>query len=313
MPRLVELQVLGTAGGAPTRSRSLPAILLRDWNGFSMLFDAGEGVQYSLLRRGVPVTRIDVVAVTHSHGDHVNGLPGLLQSMYMHDRRRPLTIVGPTSVLGFVREVLGVEDYRLGFEVSTVEVKGEGSVTLAVRGGDRVELRWAPACHTVESYAYRVEWHLRPRLNPEALKKSLGGKVWLARKLLEEGSVYVEGVGRVSIEDVAEGGTSPLAIVYTGDTSEPCDSVLKLSRGARILIHDATFADEMADEAVERGHSTGSQAARAASAAGVYLLILFHISARYEGREAIKILEEASKLFPRVILAWDGLKVVARA
>jgi ribonuclease Z len=313
LPRLIELQVLGTAGGVPTRSRALPAVLVRDWNGLSVLFDAGEGVQYSLLKRGIPVTRIDVIAVTHAHGDHINGLPGLLQSMYMHERRRPLTIVGPPSVLRFVRDVLGVEDYRLGFEVSTVEVRGEGGASLAIRGGDRVELKWAPACHTIESYAYRLEWHLRPRLDPEALKKLLGGRVQLIRRLLEEGSVYVEGVGRVSVKEVSTRDASSLAIVYTGDTSEPCDTVIRLSRGARVLIHDATFSDEMADEAAERGHSTGSQAARAAFAAGVYLLILFHVSARYEGREALRILREASKIFPRVILAWDGLKVVARA
>ena len=315
MPRLVEIQVLGTAGGVPTPSRSLPAVLVRDWNGLSILLDAGEGVQYSLLRRGVSVTRIDVVAITHAHGDHINGLPGLLQSMYMHDRRRPLTIVGPPSVSRFVREVLGVEGYRLGFKVSMVEVSGEGGITLIERGGDRVELKWAPACHTVESYAYRIEWILRPRLNPEALRRLLGDKrrAQLIQKLLEEGHVYVEGTGVVRLDEVIARKASSLAVVYTGDTSEPCGPVISLSKGARVLIHDATFTDDLADEAAERGHSTGSQAARVAAMAGAHLLILLHLSARYEGREALRILREASKLFPRVILAWDGLKVVARA
>ncbi len=310
MARSVEVVFLGTSGGVPTHARGLPSVLVRDWNGLSILLDAGEGVQLALARMGVAVTRIDVIAITHAHGDHINGLPGLLQSMYMYERSKPLLVFGPRSVMHFLRDLLEVERYDFSFEIVGVQVEGRGGHLLWDRGGDRVTISWAPACHSVESYAYRIEWRLRPRLDPEAVKALLGSNPRLVGEVLERGETRLPNGRVVRLSDIARDKARGASIVYTGDTSYPCAGVAELARGARLLIHDSTFAEDLAEEARERGHSTGVQAARAAREAGASLLVLTHVSARYEGYEARRIEREASRVFPNVILAWDGLKLL---
>ena len=163
--RLVRLTVLGSGGGAPTPERWLPAFYVEDWMGVGVLLDAGEGAQLRLAQAGRSVNDIDFILVTHAHGDHVNGLPGLLQSMYMNDRSRPLRIYAPRAVAEFVEDTLEVGGYRLGFEVEVVRVAGRGSARLASRGGDELVLHWFPVCHTVEAYGFKLEWRLRPRLS----------------------------------------------------------------------------------------------------------------------------------------------------
>ncbi len=311
MPRSVEILFLGTSAGTPTASRGLPSILVTDWNGFSILLDAGEGVQYRLRETGVHPTRIDAILVTHAHGDHINGLPGLLQTMYMLDRSRPLLIAGPPSVIEFVKDVLDVESYDFGFTLHLAPLPPEGDATLASRGGDSLSLQWAPACHTVDSRAYRLEWRLRPRLDPQKIRLLLGEGP-AVRELIERGSTARSG-RVVRLEDVVSEPPRRLAITYTGDTSEPCPPVERLASGSRILIHDSTFDRSLEREAVRRGHSSARLAAEAAARARAHLLVLTHISARYEGREARKLLEEARVVFPRVILAWDGLRLTAQA
>jgi ribonuclease Z len=311
MGRTVTVTFLGTAGGVPTRQRRLPSILVEDWNGHAILLDAGEGVQYSLLETGRHPARLDAILVTHAHGDHINGLPGLLQTMYMMKRRKPLLIAGPPEVLEFVTDVLEAEGYRLGFEVRAAPLPHRGSLVLYRIGGDKLILRWARACHTVDSRAFRLEWALRPRLSKDKVRTILHGEPRLVREILEKGwVVYNDRV--VTIDDVAEAPRRSLSIVYTGDTSQPCRGVVELARGASLLIHDATFDSSMEDEARERGHSTARLAAAAARDAGVKSLVLTHISARYEGRRARLLLEEAAAVFPYVILAWDGLRLRLR-
>lgn len=310
MARTVKVVMLGTSGGVPTLRRRLPAILIQDWMGTTILLDAGEGVQESLLRLGLPPTRIDFIAITHSHGDHVNGLPGLLQSMYMYERRRPLLIMGPSSVVEFVRGVLGVLEYNLGFRVALRAIEGEGSLTLVERGGDKVVISWAPACHSVESYGFRLDWLLRPRIDARLAKELLGDNMALLRELIARGRVTLDDGRVVRISDIAREPGRNLGIAYTGDTAEPCKSLDRILRGVRLLIHDSTFTSDKSDEALERGHSTSLMAAKAAAEAGAHLLVLTHVSARYEGGEARRMVEEARRVFPNVLLAWDGLTLL---
>ncbi len=275
--------------------------------GTGVLLDAGEGAQLRLAQAGHSVNDIDFIAVTHAHGDHVNGLAGLLQSMYINDRSRPLTIFAPRDAADYVEETLEVGGYRLGFEVRVRKITGWGSETLASRGGDSLILSWFPVCHTVEAYGFRLEWRLRPRLDPAALERA-GVKGPMVAELLSRGRVTVGG-RTVVLDDVA-GAPASMSLVYTGDTG-PCRSVVEAARGARVLIHDSTFDSSLEDEAHERGHSTSRDAARAAAQAGVELLILAHVSARYRGG-ALGLLREAREIHPRSLLAWDMARLIFR-
>jgi ribonuclease Z len=294
------------------RSRRQPSVLVRDWAGFNVLLDAGEGVQRSLFKAGVSPARVDVVAVTHPHGDHVNGLAGLLMTMSLEGRRKPLTLVSTPETLEFVRETLEATKTRLGFEVEAVEARGRGSLELRRGGGDTLTLHWFPVCHTVEAVGFLLEWRLRPRVSPERLG-SLGLRPgpWV-REVLERGEAVVAGV-RVTLDMLSGEPPGALRIAYTGDTGHPCPSLEEAVRGVDVLIHEATLEAGLEGEASERGHSTALQAAEAAARAGAYLLVLVHVSGRYEGFEARRLLDGARKVFPNALLAWDGARLVVSA
>ncbi|MEB3862250.1 MAG: MBL fold metallo-hydrolase [Desulfurococcales archaeon] len=302
----VKATVLGSGGSVPTRERRAPAIAVTDWAGHNILLDAGEGVQVSMQRAGMSPSSLDLVAVTHNHGDHVNGLPGLLQSMYVNDRERPLTLIAPPPVIDFVFEVLEATETRIGFRIDAVKAKGWGHHTLWRRGGDELRIKWLPSCHTRESVAFLLEWRLRPRLDPGRLER-LGVKpgAWL-RELIEKGEATVEG-RRLRLEEVSIN-VDPIRILYTGDTG-PCTSILQAAAGVDLLIHDSTYTSARRREALERGHSTSLDAAMIARRAGARVLVLAHISARYSGWEALEMLREARRIHGATILAWDGATV----
>jgi len=304
---LAEVVFLGTGATVPTLERFLPGILVRDRIGDAILLDSGEGVQLRLAQLGVSPSSIDVIAVTHEHGDHVNGLPGLLQSMYVGGRSRGLTIVAPASIAWFVSEALEAKEDRLGFKVDVIVAKGRGSLEVNRASGDTLTLYWFPVCHTVEAYGYSLEWKLRPRISLEKFE-ALGVKPgpWL-RDLLERGEASLESI-RVKLEDVIGRSGVTVKISYTGDTS-PCDDYVESIRGSRVLIHDSTFHSELEVEARGKGHSTSKEAAEKALEAGAKLLVLTHISSRYRGFEARRLLEESRKVFSNTLLSRDLMRV----
>lgn len=298
----VDIVVLGSGGVVPTSERLTPSFLVYDWRGYTLLLDAGEGAQMRL--HGTPKSPHDVniILLTHEHGDHVNGLAGLLQSMSVTGREKPLRIGGPPRAVEFARDTLEATTRRLGFQVEYLELMGEGSITLYEAGGDRLQLSWGPSCHTPGSLAYRLEWIPRPRILVERLAElGLEPGPWIG-DLYSRGEALVEG-RRVRVGDIAVGRRS-VSITYTGDTA-PCSPVIELARGATLLIHDSTYASDLEGEALTRGHSTAEHAALAAGEAGAEHLLLFHVSPRYRGMEAWSLYREAYALFPKTMLAWD--------
>ena len=286
-----EIYMLGTGGAIPSRERLTSCIAVTDWNGARLLLDAGECCQLRLQRIGLPAPQIDAIMLTHSHGDHVNGLPGLLQSMAVNKRRKPLTIIAPRRLVKFIVETLEVAESRLGFPVTTIAVDdGAKPHTVYTRGGDTLTIKWFRTCHTSDSHGYIIEWSLRPRL-----RLPPGSSIETARSILRK------------VKELA----TTARIVYTGDTA-PCETTLKAAQEALVLIHEATFTDDLREEALGRLHSTALAAAVIASVARANLLVLTHVSARYRGYEARLLLEEARKVFRNVILAYDGMRLRVR-
>ncbi len=310
--RNIEILFLGTSGGVPTPERALPSILIKDWNGYKTLFDVGEGTQYRMLKLGVSLTSINLIAITHSHGDHINGLPGLLQTLYMSKRTKPLTIVCDRWSSEFIKEVLEVERIPFTFPIKVVEIRGEGFLELYSIGGDSLTLYWRPSCHTIEGYMFKLVWKLRPRLRVDRMKE-LGivpTPETIKKLLLVEGRIVI-GKRVIDLTQVSER-SREVSISYTGDTA-PCKELIPFIKGSRVLIHDSTFDSALAEKAHERGHSTALDAALVARDSGVHLLILTHISARYRGSDVLKLIKEAKKIHKNVILAWDGMKVTLTA
>ncbi|MFC3957539.1 ribonuclease Z [Halovivax cerinus] len=294
---------LGTSGAVPTVARN-PSSIFVAREGDSLLFDAGEGTQRQLMRYG---TGFDVseLFVTHVHGDHVLGIPGLLQTMDFNDRERPLTVHVPRGTRRQVRELAFALDTRVSFPVEITEVS-DGDVAYR---GDEYEVRAFRTDHDTRSVGYAlVEDERKGRFDREHAEK-LGVPVGPKFSQLHEGNpVELEDGTVVRPEQVVGEPRPGRSLVYSGDT-RPTAATVAVADEPDLLIHDATFADDRADRAGDTAHSTARQAAEIGNRAGAKRLALVHLSSRYAGDPSAH-LTEARETFAgdpaRVCLPEDG-------
>ena len=301
----VSIVFLGTGSGAPLRGRFLSSILVDDGRR-KLLLDVGEGAQYRLLEVGVSPLRITHVIVSHLHGDHVLGLPGLLATMSLLGRRVPLTVIGPPGIGDFVKVSISLIG-NVQFRVDVVEVV-DGS-RVSIDGDVNVECRFSK--HTVTNCSYAITWRVPAgRFNPDRAR-ALGLPVSLWKRVQYGEEVTLPDGRVVRPEDVLDWvGRGWFRLVYSGDTA-PTDAVVELSRGSDVLIHESTFSEsEDPLEVWSQGHSRSIDAARVALEAGVGLLVLTHVSSRYPNQDVLA--EEARRVFPRVVAAKDLLKLTFR-
>ena len=293
---------LGTGGSVPTPKRGLPAILIQR-EGEQIMFDCGEGVQRQMVKAKVGFHRKMKIFITHLHGDHVLGLPGLLQTMALLDRERKLEIYGPSGVKRFLECIRETVQFVLTFQVEVHEIEKAGIV--CDEAEYVVEAIWAN--HVIPSFAYAFVEKSRPgRFYPERAKKLKipEGSMW---SRLQQGHEVKLPDGRVVRPGQVVGPSrSGRKIVYTGDT-RPFGGFAKFAANADLLVHDATLDDDLTERAEEDGHSTVSQAAEEAKKAKAKRLILTHISARYE--DTSKLLEHAKKAFKKAEVAEDFMKI----
>jgi ribonuclease Z len=300
----MSLQVifLGTAASIPTISRALPSVVVKR-KGEVLMFDCGEGVQRQMIRSGVGFHRRMKIFVTHMHGDHVLGLPGLLQTMSLLDRQRALKVYGPAGIKAFVKAIEKTVQFVLTFPVEIHEIKKEDSVCEE----KEYEVQAAKTDHEIPSWAYALIEKPRPgRFDPKKAE-ALGvpeGPLW---SKLQHGEKVKTPKGELVKPEQVVGAPRPgRKIVYSGDT-RPTKSLLQLSEKADLLIHEATFENEMQEKAIEDGHSTPSQAARIAKKARVKRLVLTHVSSRYKNTESL--LDQARKIFPQSDVAEDFMEI----
>jgi ribonuclease Z len=243
------------------------------------------------------------VFITHMHGDHVLGLPGLLQTMALLDRQRKLEVYGPSGITLFLECMRKTVQFVLTFAVEVHEVEKEGAV--CEEKEYVVEAVWAN--HVIPNLAYAfVEKPRLGRFFPEKAKKLKvpEGRLW--SELQNGHNVKLPNGKVVKPEQVVGSRRMGRKIVYTGDT-RPFRGFAKFAAGADLLVHDATLDDELVERALEDGHSTAVQAAEDAKKAKVKRLILTHISARYQ--DASKLLVQAKKVFKETEVAEDFMKV----
>ncbi len=298
----IRVVFLGTSGSVPTLKRSLPAVVVQcsreQW-----LFDCGENVQRQMLAAKISFHRKMKVFITHLHGDHVLGLPGLLQTMALMERKEPVQIYGPVRLKDFLVCTKETLNFGLNYPVEINQIKSEGVVC----DEEGYQVTAAKSNHAVESYAYAfVE---KPRPGKFYPKKALGlgiavGELW--SKLQRGEEITLPNGKVVKPEDVMGPMRTGRKIIYTGDT-KPFGSFAKFAEAADLVIHDCTFDDSLTEKADLDGHSTPSQAAGQAKAAGAKRLVLSHISARYPNAELL--LDQAKKVFPNTLLAEDLMEL----
>ena len=292
---------LGTGASIPTPKRGLSAVAIRRKNEL-LMFDCGEGTQRQMITAKVGFHKKTKIFVTHMHGDHVLGLPGLLQTMSLMGRTNELEIFGPKGIKDFVEAINKTVPYTLTFPVQVSEVEAG-----LVYEGKEYTVSGVKTNHMDPSLAYALTEKPRPGRFHIKKAKKLGvpeGPLW--SKLQRGEPVSLPNGKIIEPEMVVGDSRSGRKIVYTGDTGYSKANV-KLAKDADLLIHEATFEEEMLERAMEDGHSTPSVAAKTAKAAGVKRLILTHISARY--KDAYRLLQQARQVFPDTELAEDFLKL----
>jgi ribonuclease Z len=292
---------LGTAASIPTVARALPSVVVKRKNEI-LMFDCGEGVQRQMIKAGVGFHKKMKVFVSHMHGDHVLGLPGLLQTMSLLDRTQKLEVYGPVGIKEFTKGIERTVQFVLTFPVEIHEIENEDVVCEE----KEYTVQVAKTDHAIPSLAYALLEKPRPgRFNPEKAK-ALGvpeGPLW--SRLQHNEKVKIATGKVIKPEQVVSASRPGRKIVYSGDT-RPTRSLLRLAENADLLIHEATFDNELIEKAKEDGHSTPSQAAGTAKKAKVKRLILTHLSSRY--KSAQPLLEQAKKIFPNVDVAEDFME-----
>jgi ribonuclease Z len=268
---------LGTSGAVPTTQRA-PSAVLVNREGERLLFDCGEGTQRQMMRFG---TGFDIshIFVTHLHGDHILGIPGLIQSLDFNDRTDALAIHVPPHSRDDVRSLVHAGGHQPGFPVRIHEVT-PGSVAYA---DDDVEVRTIETDHRTRSMGFAVVEDERPGRFDREHAEELGVPVGPKFGRLHEGESVELDDGRVIDPEQVVGDPRPgRRLVYTGDT-RPVDAVVDAAADADLLIHDATFADDERDRARHTSHSTAREAGQVAARAGAKRLALTHLSSRYAG------------------------------
>ena len=298
----IRVVFLGTSGSVPTLKRNLPSVVVQcprdQW-----MFDCGENVQHQMMASKVSFHKKMKIFITHLHGDHVLGLPGLLQTMALMDRKESLQVYGPAGLKDFLVCTKETLNFGLNYPVEISEILSEG----AVCDEKEYTVTAAKSNHAVESYAFAFMEKPRPgRFYP---KKALAlgvpeGELW--SKLQDGEEITLPNGKTVKPSNVMGPLRAGRKIVYTGDT-KPFEAFAKFAEGADLIIHDCTFDDSLTEKAGTDGHSTPSQAATQAKAANAKRLVLSHISARYP--DARLLLEQAKNVFPNTILAEDFLEL----
>lgn len=298
---MLRIIFLGTGGSLPTRNRN-PSAIMVNRKGELLLFDCGEGTQQQMMRAKTGMMSLSSIFITHLHADHFLGIPGLMQTMSFMGRKEPLLIYGPEGTREFTELFEALGYFNLKYEVRGIELKP----------GDLIEreeyvIRALKTEHNISSLGYALIENPRPgRFNREkAIELGIPPGPLFA-KLQKGNPVEVNGK-LINPEDVMGAPRPGRTVVYSGDT-RPCKSILEASRNADVLIHDGSFADEMADWAEESKHSTAGEVAALAKEAGVRRLILTHISSRYTD-DAEPILTDSKKIFENVIIAEDLMEI----
>lgn len=280
-----ELVVLGTASQVPTRQRNHNGYLLR-WDAEGLLFDPGEGTQRQMLLAGVPVSAVTRLCLTHLHGDHCLGVPGVVQRLSLDQVRHPVDAYFPASGAEFFTRLRHASAFHDTAVVREHTVAADGPVASGPFG----VLEARALEHSVDAVGYRLTEPDGRRFVPDLLAAhGIAGPAVGA--LQRHGTVVVDG-RTVGLDDVTEPRPGQ-RFAFVMDT-RLCDAVYALADGADLLVIEATFLDEDEELATRYGHLTARQAARVAAQCGVRRLVLTHFSQRYTNmdRHAVQAAEE---------------------
>lgn len=289
---------LGTGAGRPTLRRASSAVVL-EYTGQVILFDCGEGTQLQLMKSPLHWGALRAVFIGHLHGDHVNGLPGLLGTMSLSDRREPLVVFGPKGIREFLHIHQKFQSMLLRYPLEIREIEAAG----VIYRGEGFQVETLALRHSIPCWGYLFrEDRQRGRFDGAKADREGIPDGPLRGELTRGNPITLEDGRRFEPKDFIGPSRPGRTVAYCLDT-KPCEQAVRLADAVDLLIYEATFGSEHQDEAHDWGHSTAADGARIAREAGAKRLILTHISQRYSETETL--LEEARRIFKEVGIASD--------
>ena len=309
----MQVTFLGTSSGVPTRGRNVSAVALRlPQRAELWLFDCGEGTQHQFLRSDLRVSQLRRIFITHMHGDHVFGLPGLLASLGLAGSCAGIDLYGPDPLRGYLEGVLHSSSTRIGYPLRTHRVREAARSGALLLDDGEITVRTTALTHRVPAYGYRVERKPRPGRFDVEKARMLGIPPGPIYAELKAGRTVTLEDGRIIRGEALCGPPRPgCSVVYCTDTVFS-EAAVELARGADLLIHESTFSHAEAELAIARQHSTSTMAAQTALEAGVRRLVLTHLSPRYlpgNPTSPEDLLAEARAIFAATEVARDFLSI----
>lgn len=301
----MELIFLGTGAGVPSNNRNVSSLVLdlKSLQRGLWMFDCGEGTQHQILKSPVKIPKLEKIFITHLHGDHIFGLPGLLCSRSMGGCEDPLTLFGPQGLAQYVETALTLSGSYLTFPLEIIEIDEEG----VIYDDGQLKVSAYSLEHPVISYGYRIEEHDKPgALDAQRLKaEGVPGGPWM--QTLKQGGEVTLDDGRVicGADYLGEPQRGRHLVIF-GDTA-PCENALKLAQNADVIVLEATLDGTMTEKANSRGHSSTVQTATLARDAGVGTLIATHFSGRYSEEDCERLLRGCQAIFPATVFAFDHM------
>lgn len=300
------LYFLGTGAGKPSLERNVTSVALKlpESINESWLFDCGEGTQHQLLRSPFSLNQITRIFITHLHGDHIFGLPGLLASRSFASNERSVTVYGPSGIKEFLANALRISETNLSYQLLIKEIEDSKVIDI-----EDWQVRTKAVDHDLPSFTYRVEEpDTAGRLDVEKLRQlqippgPIYGKLKQGKTVRLDDGTLLEGSAFIGPPRRGR------HVVISGDTRYSQASV-DLSKQADVLVHEATFGASLTARAHLYFHSTTTQAAWIAKEAMVGQLVLTHLSSRYRDKDYPKLLNQANIIFPNTVIAKDHFRL----
>lgn len=291
---MIHVTPLGIGSALPSKTFHFSATVVEFENRF-FLFDCGEGTQVRLLEAGLSPSRLQGIFITHLHGDHYFGLPGLLSTLSLINHSRDLTIVGPPGLQSFLNTILAHTPNRTpSFQTHFIELTPDFQLA-TVFETDTCKIEARPIEHNTFTIGYRFEEKDRPGNLDVNRARELGIEDYRDYRLLKEGHSVKTESGRVVQSPEVVSPSQPGSVFAYVTDSRPCETGQLLARNADLLYHEATFLERDHSRALQTKHATAREAAALAHASGAKHLLIGHFSARYPQAELF--VEEAREVF----------------
>ena len=309
----MNITFLGTSSGVPTLTRNVSSLALKLTQSAEVwLFDCGEGTQHQLMKSNIKSSQIKKIFITHLHGDHIYGLPGLLATLGMSGNSSGIEIYGPKDLRNFVASALKWSYCKLSFPLQFIEVEDFAYQNDILFENDKIKVHCAYLKHRIPAYGYRVSEKDKPGIFDVKKAKDLKIPPGPLYSELQAGKTIKLKDGRSFCgKDFCGPPRKGESFVYCTDTMFS-ESAINLSKNTDLLVHESTFSEEDERMALEKLHSTTLMAAKTALLSNTKKLIITHLSPRYTQKSPIKpidLLKEAQKIFPNTYLAKDFLTV----